>query len=201
MKTFDDIEALWKASPAVTLPDANDILKKASKQKNLLANKIVVQVLCLLAALVSMIVVMCKIHFRFASSYIGLALMMVCIVAFSAVRYRQSRFLKRADFSQSPSLLLLQFEKFYRHQKWVNTKGTLIYIIVLNISFAFYFYETLVVANISFIWKIAMLVIYIGWMLIATLLIQRKCNRREHGRTEDIIEKLKQLKESLEMRD
>jgi hypothetical protein len=199
MKTFDDIEALWNTTPAAPLPDVEDIIKKASKQKRLLGNKIFIQVICLMAALFSMLIVLCEIDFRFVSSYVGLVLMMLCIVVFSAVRFRQSQFLNRADFSQSPSVLLLQFEKFYQHQKWVNTKGTLLYTIVLNVAFAFYFYETLVVAHMSITWKVVMLLIYITWMLIATLWIGKRCNRREHARTADIIEKIKLLKE--EVRD
>ncbi|MCP9750420.1 hypothetical protein [Ferruginibacter sp. HRS2-29] len=199
MKTFDDIEALWKSTPATPLPDAGEMIKKALKQKKILANKILLQVFCLLAALVSMMVVMCKIEFQFTSSYIGLGLMMLCIVVFSAVRFRQSQFLKKANFSQSPSVLLLEFEKFYLHQKWVNTKGTLIYTIALNIAFAFYFYETLVVPPISIFWKILFLVVYITWMLIATLWIGKRHNRKEHARTEDIIGKLKEMQKSLEV--
>jgi len=197
MKTFDDIEDLWKSTPAAPLPDAGEMIKKASRQKKALGNKILLQVFCLLAALLSMVIVMCKIEFQFISSYIGLALMMLCIVVFSAVRFRQSQFLKKIDFSKSPSILLLEFEKFYQHQKWVNTTGTSIYTVALNIAFAFYFYEILVVPPISILWKILFLAIYIIWMLIATLWIQKRHNRKEHARTEDIIGKLKEAKDSL----
>ena len=197
MNTFNDIEILWKKPQQLALPDASDIIKKAAAEKNQLAGKILFQSASLGIALVSMGFVLYSIRFQYASSYIGIALMFLCIIVFGSIRFRQSQFLKKLDFLQPPSELLTKFEQFYLHQKWVNTKGVLIYTITLNIAFAFYFYETLLLAPLTNTWRICIIAIYIAWMLIATLWIGKRTVKKEHEKTKSIIEKLRLLKDAL----
>ena len=198
MNNFDDIEALWKAPQRLDIPAADAIIKKAVKEKNQIVRKILVQSFCMLLALVSIIYVMLFVHFQYLSSYIGIAIMIICIITYTVIRLRQSLFLKRADFSQLPNDLLQQFEKFHLHQKWINTKGVMWYTIFLNLGFAFYFYETVAIAHAKLLWKIVFIVIYISWMLIATLWLGKRSVRKENAKTNAIIEKLKQLKEGLQ---
>lgn len=197
MSTFSELEILWKKPQQMVLPDASDIIKKAAAEKNHLSNKILFQAISLAISLVSMSIVLYMIRFQYASSYIGIALMFLCIIVFGSIRFRQSQFLKKLDFLQPPSALLTKFETFYQHQKWVNTKGVLIYTITLNIAFAFYFYETLLLAPLTNTWRIFIIAVYIAWMLIATLWIGKRTVKKEHEKTKSIIEKLRVLKEAL----
>ena len=198
MNNFDDIEALWKAPQSLSIPDAQDIIQKASKEKNQVARKILTQSLCMLLAIAAMGFVLYKVHFQYFSSYFGIGLMFICVVVFSIIRFRQSQFLRKADFSQSPDTLLQQFEEFHEKQKWINTKGVLWYTVILNIAFAFYFYETIILAPFTNFWKLFILVVYIAWMLIATLWLGKRSVKKEHEKTKGIIEKIRQLKEGLE---
>ncbi|MBS1495535.1 MAG: hypothetical protein JSU03_06580 [Bacteroidetes bacterium] len=198
MNNFDDLEALWKAPRQLDIPAADAIIKKAVKEKNQIARKILVQSFCMCLALACIIYVMLFVHFKFIISYIGIAIMIICMVSYTIIRLRQSIFLKRVDFSQLPADLLQQFEKFHQHQKWINTKGVMWYTIFLNLGFAFYFYETVAITHINLIWKIVFIVIYISWMLLATLWLGKRSVRKEHAKTNAIIEKLKQLKEGLQ---
>jgi predicted membrane protein len=110
----------------------------------------------------------------------------------------QAQFLRKADFSQSPTILLQQFEAFHKKQQWINTKGVIWYTIILNIAFAFYFYETVILAPFTNFWKLFILFVYIVWMLIATFWLGKKSVKKEHEKVNAIIEKIKQLKEGLQ---
>ena len=197
MNNFDDIEALWKAPQSLDIPAADAIIKKAEKERNQVANKILKQSFCLLISIAGISYVLYKVKFEYLSSYIGIAMMFVCIIGFSFIRFRQSMFLRKVDFSQSPDTLLQQFEAFHEKQKWVNTKGVMWYTVILNIAFAFYFYETIILAPFTNFWKIFILAVYIAWMLIASLYLGKRSVKKEHAKVNDIIEKLKQLKEGL----
>ena len=197
MNNFDDIEALWKAPQSLSIPDVEVIIKKAIKEKTQVAQKILIQSLCMLLAMAAIIYVICMVHFQWLVTYIGLAIMSACVIIFAFARIKQSLFLKRINFSQSPTALLQQFEKFHEQQKWINTKGTSWYILFLNLSFALYFYETVTLAPFTTAWKFVIIIIYIAWMLIATLWLGRRSVKKEHEKTLAIIEKIKQLKEGL----
>lgn len=196
MKTFEDIEAIWHVAETISLPDAGEILKKAKRSNNRLANKILLQSACLMLSVFAMAFVLHEIKFQYRSSYIGISLMFIVVILFAAIRFRQSLFLKKADFSQSPASLLHQFESFHKKQIWINTYGIVIYSIMINIAFAFYFYETLWRAMFTIEWKILIIAVYIAWMCVAIFYLGKKNIRREHNRTNDIIQKLKQLQEA-----
>ncbi len=192
MDNFDNIAAVWKTAATPLLPKAGDIISKANKEKKELSNKIWLQGITLLVATAGVLFIATSIHFKFISTYIGLALMVICVSVFSIIRLRQSRFLNKADFSQPVEIILIQFEKFYKKQQWINTKGVALYTIVLNIAFALYFYELLLPESPGFI--AIVLALYISWMLFATLWLGKRAVKKEFEKTKAIIDKVNQLK-------
>ncbi|MEP6710828.1 MAG: hypothetical protein ABJA37_00350 [Ferruginibacter sp.] len=198
MNNFDDIEALWKAPQRLSIPAAGAIIQKAAEEKNQIARKILMQSLCMFLAIAAIIYIIYMVRFQYLVTYIGLAIMSACVIIFAYIRLKQSLFLRRADFSQAPATLLQQFEKFHEKQKWINTKGVSWYTFFLNLSFALYFYETVALAPFTTTWKIVIIVIYIAWMLVATLWLGKRSVKKEHEKTKAIIEKIRQLKEGLE---
>jgi hypothetical protein len=198
MNSFDDIAILWKAPGSLKPPGAEAIIQKAAREKSRLAKKILIQSVCMLLSIVSIIYVVAVIRFNFMITYIGLSVMFACILVFAFIRFRQSMFLRKLDFSQSPAALLQKAERFYVKQRWMNTTGVLWYTIVLNIAFAMYFYEIIALAPFTTTWKCILIAIYITWMLIATLWIGKRSVRKEHASTRKLIEKLRELKQELE---
>ncbi len=198
MNTFNQLEEVWKIHRKVALPDASEIIIMATREKNALANKILLQVLMLALAIVAIGYVLINIHFLYISSYVGLGLMFVCVLGFSLMRVRQVRFLSKADISAPPAYLLKSFTNFYVEQIWLNSVGILMYTCILNLAFALYFYEMIIMAPLNSIWKVLILTVYITWMLIATLYIGRRNGREEQAKTMAVIQKLRQIKGILE---
>lgn len=195
MNTFNDIEFLWKTSIPIEVPNVDKIINKAAKDNKSIVNKILLQVLLMSLAFINIVWVGYFFEFQYISSYIGMALMLVCIAVFSILRFKQARFLQKVDFTISPAILLKKYEAFHQHQKWLNTVGTRWYTILLNIAFGFYFYEMIYKAPLSLTVKIIILCVYIAWMLIATLWIGKKSICKEHERINDIIKKIKEMQE------
>ncbi|MFZ1530243.1 MAG: hypothetical protein WAT19_15925 [Ferruginibacter sp.] len=198
MNSFSDIEILWKtAMPLRALPDAAAIIGKASRIRRQVRNKILWQTISLALVIPTMGYLMYAVDFDYISSYIGIGLMLVCVLLFSFFRIKQLRFLSRADFSQAPSALLKEFEKFYVQQQWLHSKGIRWYSIIVNIAFGLYFYETIYMAAISNNAKIILVVAYIAWMFIVTFWIEKISARGELNKTSSIIRHLKRLSHEL----
>ncbi len=197
MNNFDDIEAIWKAPQSLSIPAAAAIIQKAAEEKKQLSRRIFLQSTCMFLAIAAIIYVVYTVRFQYLVTYIGLAIMSACVIVFAYLRFRQSVFLNSADFSQSPSILLRKFEAFHEKQKWINTTGVAWYTFFLNLAFALYFYETVAVAPVTGTWKIVIIIIYIAWMLVATLWLGKRSIKKEHEKTKAIIEKIKQLKDEL----
>lgn len=198
MNHFNEIEALWKKSGASPLPGITEIMSKAEKNKKQVSRKIRIQILCMLLVISALVYVAFSFRFQYGSSYAGMILMALCVLVFTRFRLQQYLFLKQIDFSDDPHELLKTFKKFYARQQWLHTVGSFWYVLILNIAFALYFYEVVYLAPSTTQVKIAILVVYIAWMLVATLWIQKRAHKKEHRKTELIIEQLQQLQQSLD---
>lgn len=195
MNNFNDIETIWRSATPLRfsgmLPE--DIIYKAEKTSREVRNKILRQVTALLLAVPLAVYILFTVPFDYSSSYAGIALMLVCILAFSYVRLRQVLFLKQLDFSQPPAKLLLKFERFYTRQQWIHTKGAIMYSIIVNLAFALYFYETVYMAPLPAHIKWIILAGYCIWMFGITYWIGKKSVHREMNKTKSVIAQLKRL--------
>ncbi|MES2811467.1 MAG: hypothetical protein V4670_03265 [Bacteroidota bacterium] len=196
MKEFDNLQEIWKQQKQSSLPDVSLILAKAKKDRSTYTNKVLFQVMTLIATMFAVVWIGSSVHFKMASTFIGLGLMLLCIGGFSLVRLYQMITLRKIDLTQKPSITLNQLEKYYAFQQIVSTKISLAYFIILNIAFGFYFIE--VMQPMSTMLKIIVLVAYIAWMLIAYLYIGKKQKQKEYDRIQMMIDSIKQMEDQYE---
>lgn len=196
MKEFDNLKELWKQQKQNPLPDVTVIIAKAKKEKQSMANKIVIQVATLLLAVVAIIMVVAAIDFKMATTYIGVGLMFLTILIFSGIRLYQVYKLKNIDLTQNPKKVLAELETFYAFQQFVNTKCTLAYFILLNIAFGFYFIE--VMQPMSAMLKTIVLIVYIAWMFIAYFFLGKKQKEKEYAKTKAIIDSIRKIEKEYE---
>jgi Flp pilus assembly protein TadB len=191
MKDFNDIQNLWQDQKASQLPDVNNILADAKKVQRALNRKISVQIIILIAVVVFILILMNVIPFKQATTFIGIGIMAVTIVAFSAIRLYQVIQLKKMDLSQNPQQLLLDLEIYYQFQKTVNTRYTQIYFLLMNSAFALYFIEVLQL--VPLLYQVIIVVVYLAWMLFAFLYLGKKHKRKEQVEIQSIIDAIKSV--------
>lgn len=196
MKSFDELKNLWQQQAVQPQKDAAEVMAKAKRSQAIIKRRMIIESICLLATIVVLILVMLTNDFDMATTYIGLGLMIICILVFAFIKMWQFRWLKSIDLSGEPKTVLNQLEKFYEIQKKVNTKWILIYATVLNIAFAFYFIEILKPFGIT--GKIITVVIYTAWMLIAVFVLGKRGAKKEDARMQGIINTIKDREQGLE---
>ena len=196
MKSFDDIKNMWQQQAVQPQKDAAEIMAKARRTQSGMNRRMIIEGLSLFATFIILVLVMVMNDFDMATTYTGLILMILCILAFACIRIWQYRWLRSIDLSGEPRQVLSQLEKYYEVQKKVNTKCILIYASVLNILFAFYFIEILKPFSIT--GKIITLVIYSIWMMIAIFVIGARSAKKEDARMQAIINTIKGREQALE---
>jgi len=195
MNSFDDIKALWQQQPELPHPDTISMLKKARSEKQRLVNKSIFQGCCLLLTVVYVLWLCSCIHFEMATTYIGICLMIICVLFFGSIRIMQAIKLRRINLDEEPSMVLQQLQQLYKKRHFINTRGTWIYAIILNLAFAFYFIEVLEPLPLAII--IISLVLYVAWMLFALLVLSKRTIRKEQASMKAIMEKISQLETGL----
>lgn len=196
MKDFDNIMDVWKQQKEVKIPDASSIIQKAKKEQNTFARKIIFQVATLSTTLVALVWIGSSINFKMITTYIGLGLMFLCVFGFSVIRLYQMLQLKKIDFTQKPSLTLAELEKTYTFQQFVGNKVSLMYFIVLNLAFVFYFIE--VIQPMSLLLKSIVLIVYSSWMLFAYFYLGKKQKKKENERIQKMIDSIKEMETNYE---
>lgn len=196
MKDFDNIMDVWKQQKEVKIPDASAIIQKAKKEQNTFTGKIILQVTILLLTIVALVWVGTAINFKMITTYIGLGLMCLCVFGFSVIRLYQMLQIKKIDFNQKPSLTLIELEKTYTFQQFVSNKVSLIYFILLNLAFVFYFIEVMQPMSIQL--KSIVLTAYVSWMLFAYLYLGKKQKKKENERIQKMIDSIKEMEANYE---
>lgn len=196
MKDFDNIMDVWKQQKEIKIPDAGQIIQKAKKEQNTFTGKIILQVIILLLTIVALVWVGTAINFKMITTYIGLGLMCLCVFGFSVIRLYQMLQIKKIDFNQKPSLTLIELEKTYSFQQFVSNKVSLMYFILLNLAFVFYFIE--VMQPMSLLLKSIVLIVYSGWMLFAYFYLGKKQKKKENERIQKMIDSIKEMEANYE---
>ena len=191
MKEFDNLKAIWDQQDQQVIPDVSHIIDKAKKQKNSIRNKIIIQVLALSIAMIVMLGVLYMINFKMAITIIGMAIMLITIFVFSAIRIYQVQELNTINLMESPKIVLQQLNTYCTFDKKVKTKGMLLYFIFLNIGMGFYFIEVLQPMSLTF--KIVSLVVYIAWMLFAYFVMGKKQLKKDEDRMNFLIKSIENL--------
>lgn len=196
MKEFDNLKEIWNQQKESQVPDVSQIISKAKKEKQSMGNKIIIQVAILLLTIVAITWVVAVIDFKMATTYIGVGLMSLTILSYSAIRLYQAKQLKKIDLTQSPKKALQQLEQYYAFQQFVSTKCTLAYFILLNLGFVFYFIE--VMQPMSTEMTVIFLTAYIAWMLFAYFILGKKQKQKEYDKTQNIINSIKKIETEYE---
>lgn len=196
MNDFNSLQEIWKKQQPTPLPDVLEVIAKAKKEKNSFIQKIMMQVTILLFTIVVLLYVGASIDFKKFSTFIGLGLMVLCILVFSGFRLYQIIQLKKINFTQAPSNTLKALERILELQKTINTKVSTGYFIVLNIAFIFYFIEVL--QPLSVLYKTIALILYSAWMLFAFFYLGKKQKIKEGERIQKLIDAVKEMEDNYE---
>lgn len=186
MKDFNDLQNLWKEQKTTALPDVKAILADAKKVQRQLNNKIISQIVILIAVVIFIVVLVNIVPFKEVTTFVGIGIMGVSILLFSAARLYQVLQLKKLDLTQNPRQLLLDLETYLQFQKKVNTQYTFAYFVAMNLAFALYFIEVL--KPLSWLFILIIIAVYLAWMFFVLLYLRKKHQLKEQAKIQSIID-------------
>lgn len=197
MNSFEDIQVIWKAAENDPVPDVKTVIETARKETVHLRNKIIIEGGLLCLAIVTILYVCFTFHFRYPTTYIGLAIMLITVTFFTTMRLRLALRLQELNFSLPPILIIKKFNTFHKAQQFLHTTVYAYYVLLLNIAFALYFYEVIFHSSLHNTWQILAVCIYLVWMLISVFYITPKNTKKENNRVRSILKRLQQSEKIL----
>lgn len=194
MKEFDEIKKAWGGQELLPAKNAADIIDGAKNRKRGFANKILLQAMSLLASCIAGLIIIMTVHFKMMSTYAGLVIMFLTVFGFSCLKLYELVRLKQIDFTNEPKNLLQQLGEFYNLRKFINTTCISIYFILLNLSFLFYFIETL--QPLSNLWIGVSIAAYTAWMLFSYFVLRKRRMKKDKQEVEEMISAVKKLEQA-----
>lgn len=191
MKTFNEIEALWKQQKEVVVPDSTIIIEKANKDRKTMTKKIMLQVILLLVTVPVILWVLLANPFKETTTFLGIAIVLFDIIGFSVLRLYQVNKLAKIDFTATPKIVLSQLEKYYNFNKLLSSKIMIGYFLLLNIGLGLYFVE--VMSPLPTYVIILSLTIYVAWIVFAYFVIGKKQKKKEFERIDNLITKMQTI--------
>jgi len=197
MKTFEDLQDIWQSSPLINaIPDVATILEEVKKQHRKMLRKNIVVALLLAATAIYITILGFNFVFKFPTTYIGMAIVVLTVISGVFVNALLSVPAKtNGQIMESASAYLEVLIKYNNRQKRLLANYYGIYFIGLSIGMAMYLYE-FAARNISF-GVIAYLGTF-GWFAFSWFYLRKRAIRKQQAKLNGMIEKLEAVKTGMD---
>lgn len=195
MKDFDHIMSVWQEQPVHDKLSVDDVLKQVKKDVSGLATKLRWNIIAIVSILAITAAVMLFFVFT-VLTYIGILIMMVCMLSYFTMINRHYRILSKHDATVSPTDYLVDLHEYQKQQ--AKTVGWFYYIYVLMISLGLSLFLYEVLSTYSYYAKIVVYATMAGWLLFCTFYLKRRIFANEQEKLNIMIDRLERLKSQFE---
>ncbi|GLB50053.1 hypothetical protein [Neptunitalea lumnitzerae] len=193
MDNFKELQDIWKSGGSKQLPDVKSIISKAKKDQKSLVSQFLIAVACMLLSIFVIVWVGITYDFEMITTYIGIVLVLITVVGYSAIMAYQTYKLKRIDMSASPEKVIPLLEERFQFAQLLATKGMVSYYLLLNIALILYFLE--VMAPMKPMLKTICISVYVAWMFIAYFVLGKRQREKQYAKYNRMLDGLKQMQQ------
>jgi membrane protein YdbS with pleckstrin-like domain len=191
MQEFNQIEALWAQHSVDVKLSAEDVLKQAKKDVNNIRFKSLLNIIGMLLSVFAVASVWLIFDFTSVITHIGVSIIILAVVVYTAILYSNHRVIARNDFTDNPSVFLnkLKIYQLQRHQLYNRLYW--FYVVALSLGMALYFLEIL--HHLPTWQQVLVLVLSFGWILFCSTLLRKAVIKRDKERISLLIEKFERI--------
>ncbi|MHB1178314.1 MAG: hypothetical protein ACYCZO_08290 [Daejeonella sp.] len=198
MKDFEALKSIWHSQVALPKVSHEDVLKKVSKTKKVLASRLLMEMSGMSLATVMLIYVWIESPFRMWTTHLAMVIFMVCCLYYIVALIGNYRRITYDNLLDKPEEYIL-YLKNYKHDRFIfNTRKYRIYSLFFTAGFILYFIE---IAFLAALWiTIAGLVFTFLWIALCYFVLMRIYIRKEESKLEEMIQNLERLQRQFEDR-
>lgn len=191
MKDFDALKDIWHSQAVTPKLDHDDILKKIRKSRSSFANKLLIETVVALLAVVLFLLIWINSPSMMWTTHLSLLIFLICCFYYLFVQFKDYRSISNSEYLLKEPREYIEYLKKYRRSRYVlNTNKYLVYSIFIGLAFGLYFIE---IYFSSPLWQtIAGLSATAIWFVICWYLM-RVYIRKEQEKLSTMIEELERL--------
>ena len=191
MKDFDALKDIWHSQLAAPRLSYEDILKGIRKSKSSFANKLLVETIGMLLAIILFALIWVNSSSMMWTTHLSLLIFLVCCLYYLFVQIRDYRSISNSEHLLKEPEEYINYLKDYRRKRYaLNTRKYTVYSIFIGIAFALYFVE---IYFSSPLWHTVAGIIAIALWFIICWHLMKTYIRREQEKLNGMIEELERL--------
>ena len=193
MKDFEHLMTVWQSQPVKEQLSVDEVLKQVKKGMGSLSRKLMWGIVAMIVAIVNAFVILFFMVFQSWVTYVGILIMLIPMVTYVIMMFRDYRLIHRRDVTVNPTDYLQSLKEYRKNRAVLYGKLYYSYIILLSIGLALYFLEVL--NDATLVGKIVVYTLTVVWFLICTFYLKDRIVKNEEEKINLIVERLERLKE------
>lgn len=197
MKNFEEIKDLWNSTaPQKDLPALSEIISKIESTRKKIMRKNLISTIILCLTFVFIVWISFKYDFEFLTTKIGLLMVLISIAFGIICNFKLiNRLSEKIDITSDTNSYLQQMITFRNRQRVIQTKGMMIYFILLTSGLMLYEIE-FAVRDLTF--GIIYYAFTLGWMGFVWFYLRKKTIAKQEKQINDQISSLEKLAVNLQ---
>jgi len=191
MKDFDHLLSVWQGQPKPDQLSVDDVLKQVKKGMSSMSNKLLWSIACMSVAMIVILGVMLFFVFTSWITYLGIAIILITMILYIMMMVRDYRLIHGRDATINPTEYLQSLKEYQKNRAEIYGWMYYIYVLMISIGLALYFFEVLQSASKAF--KITAYSLTAGWLLFCTTFLRKRFVSNEQEKLNLMIDRLVRL--------
>lgn len=193
MKDFNELKQLWHVQQENDGVSYHAILHTVKQTKNKYTKKLLTHAISIAVIVLITLYIFVSVPFYTWTTQLSMLIVIVCLVYYMLIQIKDYRAINNSEhLLHKPEAYITYLQQYKQHRYKLNTRNYTIYTICLSIALGLYLIE------MSFYVSTASLLIFvistIVWFLICYFVLMKVYIKKETERLEELIGKLKGLK-------
>ena len=196
MKDFEHLMSVWQDQPKQDKLSVDEALKQVKKGIGSMSRKLLWNIAGMLFSLTGIFIVMFFFVFKSFTTYLGIAILLVTIIVYVLMMIRDYRLINKRDITINPAEYMQGLKEYQRNRAAVYGWMYYIYVLLITIGLALYFFEVLM--NTSAQFKLIAYGLTSAWLIFCTFYLKNRIFKNEEEKLNLMIERLERLQGQFE---
>jgi hypothetical protein len=191
MKDFDQLMSVWQGQPKPDQLSVDDVLKQVKKGMSGMSRKLLWNITSMSISCMLFLGAMLFLVFKSWTTYAGMSIIVITMILYVSMMIRDYKLIHKRDVTINPTDYLQSLKEYQKNRAEVYGWMLYIYVLLISIGMALYFFEVLQSATKAF--KIAAYSITGAWVIFCTLYLRKRFLNSEQEKLNLMIDRLIRL--------
>ncbi|HEY0245496.1 MAG TPA: hypothetical protein VGC01_08045 [Mucilaginibacter sp.] len=191
MKDFDQLMSVWQGQPKPDQLSVDDVLKQVKKGMSGMSNKLLWNIVSMSVSFILFLGAMLFFVFKSWTTYAGMLIILITMILYISMMIRDYKLIHKRDATINPTDYLQNLKEYQKNRAEVYGWMLYIYVVLISIGMALYFFEVLQSATRAF--KITAYSVTGLWLVFCTVYLRKRFVNNEQEKLNLMIDRLIRL--------